>query len=147
MTIKDKEKSLTITIKDYEFPASNTGENEYNDDANWLILHGVYHNGEETVSFDNACLTTYELQNISAALKLILADVTDSFESDFTDPYFSLFIESLGNEMYSISVSYAMPAEDEEWQEFFVETSLSAAEMKLLSDDVEKDVQRFPAKE
>ena len=147
MKFTNQDKSLTLTVTAYEFPEQAGGGEEFSYDANWLVLHGEYAEGRTIRSFDNACLLTTELQSISAALKLLVGNVQDSFQSEFIDPYFELVIEALDATRFMVYASFAMLVAEDEWKSFGVESVMTVEELKVLSDDVEQAVKAFPVRD
>lgn len=147
MRFVNKDKQLTLTVSGYEFPEQNGKGEDFNYDANWLVLHGEYAENGSVRSFDNPCLLTTELQSISAALKLIIGNVQDSYQSEFTEPYFELTIEALDATRFMVYASFAMLVSEEKWQSFGVESIMNINEMKALSEDVEQVVKKYPVKE
>ena len=147
MRFANKDKALTLSVTAYEFPEQEAKGEDFNYDANWLVLHGEYAEGGSIRSFDNSCLLTTELQSISAALKLIIGNVQDSFQSEFVDPYFELFIEALDASRFMVYASFAMLVSEDKWQDFGVESIMNIEELKALSEDVEQAVRAFPVKE
>ena len=147
MRFTNKDKSLTLNVVAYEFPELSDKGEDFSYDANWLVLHGEYAEKGSVRSFDNSCLLTTELQGISAALKLIIGNVQDSFQSEFVDPYFELFIEALDATRFMVYASFAMLVSEDKWQNFGVESIMSISELKALSEDVEQAVKAFPVKD
>lgn len=147
MRFLNKDRSLTLSVVAYEFPERDGKAEDFDYDANWLVLHGEYAEGGSVRSFDNSCLLTTELQSISAALKLIIGNVQDNFQSEFVDPYFELTIEALDATRFMVYASFAMLVSEDKWQNFGVESIISLQDLKTLSEDVEQAVKAFPVKE
>ncbi|MGM9618549.1 MAG: hypothetical protein ACI3W8_01745 [Oscillospiraceae bacterium] len=146
MRFANEEKSLTITVKDYEFPERTGNAEEYDYDANWLVLRGVYREGRSERSFENSCLLTGELLALSAGLKLLAAGVRDSYESEFNDPYFEVTAEVIGLGRYLIYAAFSMLVEEDRWESFGVESFLDDAGLKALIAEVDEAARAFPEK-
>lgn len=147
MIFQNDTKRLTLTVTAYEFPERDGKGEEFDYDANWLVLHGEYAEGGTLYTCDNSCLLTTELQEIAAALKLIIGGVQDSFQSDFADPYFELVIEALDMTRFMVYASFSVPVAKDEWRDFGVESVTDIAGLKALLSDVEQSCKAFPVKE
>lgn len=147
MTFQNDTKSLTLTVSAYEFPDRDGKGEDFDFDANWLVLHGEYREGRSLRTFDNSCLLTTELQELIAALKLMIGGVRDSFQSEFTDPYFELSIEALDLTRFMVYASFSMLVAENEWKNFDVESVVDTDGLKKLLDEAERESKNFPVKE
>ena len=140
------ERSLTIDVVGYEFPDRVGGGEEYDYDANWLILRGTYCDGKTESIFENSCVLTCELQALAAGLKLMSAGVQDMYQSEFNDPYFEVTAELIGLNRYLIYASFSMLVAEDKWKNFGVECFLTDEELKVLIADIDKANRDFPEK-
>lgn len=68
MILQNEDQYIEFTIKDYEFPDIISAHDEFNYDANWLICEVKYRDKKDTVTYQDPCLLTYELVEVSDAL-------------------------------------------------------------------------------
>ena len=72
MLFQNEEASLKLDIMNYELPADGGAPDS--DDRNWLVLRCTWVNDEGRILKDsNSCLLTYELQEMTAGLKVVTA--------------------------------------------------------------------------
>lgn len=146
MKFANGERSLSIRVLDYEFPECTGAGEEYDYDANWLVLEGVYRDGKSERSFQNSCLLTTELQQLAAGLKLLLSGVQDVYQSEFTEPYFEVTAELIGIDQYLLYAGFAMLVSEEKWQSFGTECFLSGEGLKALIAEIEAESRAWPEK-
>ena len=144
MLFQNKEKSLELTVVSYEFPERKGSAEEYDFDANWLVLRGVCREGRVARSFENSCLLTYELQALSAGLKLLLSGVRDVYESDFIEPYLEIAAEAPDLSRYLVAASFSILAAEDRWETFSVESFLDEAGLRVLIADIDRACAAFP---
>lgn len=108
MLFKNEEESLELSIVNYEL-------NEYDgdptsDDRNWLVLRASWKQDDGTIRKDsNSCLLTYELQEMTAGLKVLNAGIKDCYTSEFTEPYFAVAANADENGGFMVYVSFYLP--------------------------------------
>ena len=142
MLFQNQEESLKIEAAAYEFP-QGTGE-----DAQWLVLKGTYTDAEGNVTIDrNSCLTTEELQAMTAGLKVLAAGIRDVYESDFAEPYFELTVERVEDGVYQTGVAFTMLNAPEDWDTAEIELLATESDLKGWIVDLEATEKRFPVRE
>lgn len=146
MRFDNGERSLTLRVVGYEFPERTGAGEEYDYDANWLVLEGVYRDGKGERSFRNSCLLTTELQQLAAGLKLLCSGVQDVYESEFNDPYFEVTGELMGPGRYLLYASFSMLVSEDRWQNFGTECILTVDELKALIEEIEGECKSWPEK-
>ena len=146
MKFSNGERSLSIKVLGYEFPERTGGGEDYDYDANWLVLEGVYNDGSVERSFINSCLLTSELQALCAGLKLLSSGVQDLYQSEFNDPYFEVTAELTGFDQYLLYASFSMLVAEDRWQNFGTECFMTEAQLKALIADIESEIRAFPEK-
>ena len=142
MLFKNEEASLKLDVVSYEFPPD--GGDPASDDRNWLVLRATWVNEDGLVIKDsNSCLLTYELQEMTAGLKVVRAGLKQRYESEFSEPYFMLSAEVEGDG-FRFFVSFTLPntMEDEDVAELYVH--MSAEEMKALVEELDGLCRKFP---
>ena len=142
MLFQNEEASLKLDVMNYELPADGGAPDS--DDRNWLVLRCTWVNDEGRILKDsNSCLLTYELQEMTAGLKVVKAGLKPRYESDFSEPYFMLSANTEG-ENFRFFVSFTLPntMEDEDVAE--LECDMTAAEMAALIDELDALCKKFP---
>ena len=142
MLFKNEEASLKLDIINYEFPAD--GGEPASDDRNWLVLRATWINEDGLIIKDsNSCLLTYELQEMTAGLKVVKAGLKQRYESEFLEPYFMLSAEAV-EDGFRFFVSFTLPntMEDEDVAELYAD--MTSEEMAILIEELDRLVKRFP---
>ena len=143
MLFKNDSASLKLEIVSYEFPAY--GGEPGSDDRNWLVLRATWINEDgEIVKDSNSCLLTYELNEMTAGLKVMNAGIKDFYESDFSEPYFYLAAVQTPQDSFKVQVSFYLPNTmgDEENAEVICE--MTHEEMNTLIDELDRYRAKFP---
>ena len=91
----------------------------------------------------NSCLLTYELQEMTAGLKVLDAGIRDRYESSFTEPYFTLTAQAEG-EGFLVEVSFFLPNTMDGDDTAEVAAHFSKADMRALLDELDKLCKKFP---
>ena len=142
MLFQGENNSLKLDVFNYELPAD--GGDPTSDDRNWLILRATYVDEDGDITKDsNSCLLTYELQEMTAGLKVLDAGIRDRYESSFTEPYFTLTAQAEG-EGFLMEVSFYLPNTMEGDDTAEVTAHFSKADMRALLDELDKLCKKFP---
>ena len=142
MLFKNEEASLKLDIASYELPADGGAPDS--DDRNWLVLRATWINEDGLLIKDsNSCLLTYELQEMTAGLKVVKAGLKPRYESEFTEPYFMLSADAV-EDGFRFFVSFTLPntMEDEDVAELYAH--MTAEEMTALIEELDRLVKKFP---
>ena len=142
MLFRNDEASLKLEIMNYELPADGGAPDS--DDRNWLVLRCTWVNEDGRILKDsNSCLLTYELQEMTAGLKVVKAGLKQRYESDFSEPYFMLSADA-EEEGFRFFVSFTLPntMEDEDVAE--LEVVMTQPEMTSLIDELDSLCRKFP---
>lgn len=142
MLFRNEESGLKLDIVNYEFPADAGAPGS--DDRNWLVLRCTWEREDGLILKDSvSCLLTYELQEMTAGLKVVKAGLKQRYESEFSEPYFMLSADAEG-ETFHVFVSFTLPntMEDEDVAE--LECDLTAEEMTALIDELDGLCKKFP---
>lgn len=142
MLFKNEEASLKLDIASYELPADGGAPDS--DDRNWLVLRATWINEDGLLIKDsNSCLLTYELQEMTAGLKVVKAGLKQRYESEFTEPYFMLSADAV-EDGFRFFVSFTLPntMEDEDVAELYAH--MTAEEMTALIEELDRLVKKFP---
>lgn len=142
MLFQGENNSLKLDVFNYELPAD--GGDPTSDDRNWLILRATYVDEDGDITKDsNSCLLTYELQEMTAGLKVLDAGIRDRYESSFTEPYFTLTAQAEG-EGFLVEVSFYLPNTMDGDDTAEVTARFSKADMRVLLDELDKLCKKFP---
>ena len=142
MLFQNDEVSLKLEILRYEFPAD--GGQYDTDDRNWLVIRGTYTEDGLIIKDTNSCLLTYELREMAASLKVVRAGLKESYQSEFTEPYFMLSAAPTGEGEYAVWVSFALPNTMEDVDVAEVDCVMQEAELTALIDELDTLCQKFP---
>ena len=141
MLFQNETSSLKLDIVSYELP-EGVGDPE-SDDRNWLLLRATWNDDGELVKDSNACLLTYELQELTAGLKVLNAGIRDAYESEFTEPYFALSARRNGD-AFAVSVSFYLPNVMSGEDTAELTCTMDAAQMRGLLDELSALCEKFP---
>ena len=142
MLFQGENNSLKLDVFNYELPAD--GGDPTCVDRNWLILRATYVDEDGDITKDsNSCLLTYELQEMTAGLKVLDAGIRDRYESSFTEPYFTLTAQAEG-ESFLVEVSFYLPNTMDGDDTAEVTAHFSKADMRALLDELDKLCKKFP---
>ena len=143
MLFKNGESSLKLDIVSYEFPPY--GGADGSDDRNWLVMRATWVTEDGDIIKDtNSCILTYELQEMTAGLKVLNAGIKSYYETGFSEPYFSLAAALTDRDTIVMGVSFYMPntMADEDTAE--IECEMTHEEMKELITELDKYCAKFP---
>ena len=142
MLFKNEDASLKLDIVNYELPADGGAPDS--DDRNWLVLRCTWIDENGDITRDsNSCLLTYELQEMTAGLKVLNAGIRDAYESGFVEPYFALAARAEG-ENFRVDVSFYLPNTMDGDDTAEVSAVMSKAEMATLIDELDRLCDKFP---
>lgn len=140
MLFQDGVSSLELKVTAYEFPA-DVGDRE---DRNWLVLRGTWTDDEGTIRKDsNPCLTTAELRELTAGLKVLNAGVKDAYESEFLEPDLIIGAQA-ADEDFQVDVSFHLPNTMDGDDTAEVSCRMTREEMRLLLDELDSLCKKFP---
>ena len=144
MLFRNEESSLKLDIVNYEFPPD--GGDPTSDDRNWLVLRATWNKEDgDVVKDSNSCLQTFELQSMTAGLKVVKAGIRDLYVSDFQeDYYFSLGVRALENGTFEAAVSFYLPNTMDGDDTAELTCSLTIEELGALIDELDRLCAKFP---
>ena len=142
MLFQGEKNSLKLDVFNYELPAD--GGDPTSDDRNWLILRATYVDEDGDITKDsNSCLLTYELQEMTAGLKVLDAGIRDRYESSFTEPYFTLTAQAEG-EGFLMEVSFYLPNTMDGDDTAEITCTMDQKEMEALIGELDRLCEKFP---
>lgn len=142
MLFRNDAASLQLDVVNYELPA---GEGDpTSDDRNWLVLRCTWIDEEGDITKDsNSCLLTYELQEMTAGLKVLNAGIKSSYESCFSEPYFLLAADA-EEDGFRFQVSFFLPNTMDGDDTAEITCHMGREEMTALLAELDKLCARFP---
>lgn len=138
MIFQTESECLKVEIVSYESP------HERGEDADWLVLRGTYTADGETAVDRNACLSTSELRELSAGLKVLAAGIRDSYESDFLSQDFTLSVLREGEDAFRAYVTFAMLCADVEFDTAELDVRGDGTLLQDWIRDLDAAAGRFP---
>ena len=97
------------------------------------------------VKDSNSCLQTFELQSLTAGLKVLKAGIRDHYVSDFQeDSYFSLSARAEGDRCGSHAVSFYLPNTMDGDDTAELTCSMTSEELGALIDELDRLCEKFP---
>ena len=115
------------------------------EDNNWLVVRATWidENGG-LVKDSNSCLQTFELQSLTAGLKVLKAGIRDHYVSDFQeDAYFSLSARAKGDR-FRFHVSFYLPNTMDGDDTAELTGSMTSEELGALIDELDRLCEKFP---
>lgn len=142
MLFKNDEASLNLEIVNYELPEDSGAPDS--DDRNWLVLRGTYTDEDGHVIRDsNSCLLTFELKELTAGLKVLKAGIRDSYDSDFSEPYFLFSARAEAEDRYIVDVSFTLPNTMEDIENAELSCVMTTAELRALIEELDALCKKF----
>ena len=123
MRVLSKKKIMDFSIINYQFPDYIVSGEGYDYDANWLLCEIKYAEGDCSHTYRDACLLTYELQELTNAMESILNKEDDAYVSDFMEPYLKIAI-ARAEEKVVFTIRYVYDTTDGKWKERTVSSVL-----------------------
>ena len=143
MLFKNDGSSLKLDIVSYEFPPY--GGADGSDDRNWLVLRATWITEDgEIIKDSNSCLLTYELQEMTAGLKVLNAGIRTYYETDFSEPYFALAAALTEQDTIVVGVSFYLPNTMDGEDTAEVVARMTKAELTELVDELDKLCAKYP---
>jgi len=143
MLFKNDEASLKLEIVSYEISEDSGAPDS--DDRNWLVLRGTYSDQDGHVIRDsNSCLLTSELKELTAGLKVLKAGIRDSYDSDFSEPYFLFSARTEVEDRYIVDVSFTLPNTMEDIENAELSCFMTTTELSALIDELDTLCKKFP---
>lgn len=142
MLFRNDEASLQLDIVNYEFPYADPGS----EDSQWLVLRATWHREDgDVVKDSNSCLQTFELQSMTAGLKVVKAGIRDRYESDFQEGfYFSVSARAAGEDAFDLDVSFYLPNTMDGDDTAEVACTMTAGELTALIGELDRLCEKFP---
>lgn len=142
MKFTDKDISFELSIVRYEFP--NAVTELY--DSNWLVIQLNLSDSQGAWNVTNPCLLTYEVSRLANWFEKINSGNFTEVKCDFMEPVISFHVvdhdrQKLLRIRFMIE---SIPTWAQSQDEYFMEFALSEINLKLASDDLRKQLEKYP---
>lgn len=145
MLFQNEAVNLKLEIVSYEF-SSSTGTSS--EDRNWLVLRATYtHDDGRVIRESSSCLSTGELQELTAGLKALRSGIRDRWDSEFIEPVFLFSAYRDEEERYIINVSFLLQNTMEDIDCADVDCVMTETELSALIEELDALCKKFPQRD
>lgn len=124
MILHQGNKSIEFTIVGYQYPEAKDSKETFDYDANWLMCELKYSDAEISETYKDACLLTYELEEMADAFSEILDGSEDGYISEFMEPYLKV-VAARVDEKIMVIFQFAYDSTDGVWKDRKIKALLS----------------------
>ena len=143
MIIRSKDTSLSFEIDDYQYPEHKSQEKGYDYDANWLEVAIQYSYHNEVEKYKDACLLTYELEELIDGLSEVIAGKESLYISDFMEPYLKFAIASTDGKIL-LGMEFVYEANKTSWRSHKVSEVITKESAEEIAEELRSMLARFP---
>ena len=143
MIIRNKNESLSFEIEDYQYPEHKSQEKGYDYDANWLMVAIKYSCEETLEEYKDACLLTYEFEDLYEGFLNVLAGKESLYISDFTEPYLKIAIAT-ADERIVFGMGFVYEANKSVWKSRKVSEVFTKEKAEEIVEELRFMLSRFP---
>lgn len=118
-------------------------EKGYDYDANWLEVAIQYSNQNEVEEYKDACLLTYELEELIDGLSEVIADKESLYISDFMEPYLKFAIASTDGKIL-LGMEFVYEANKTSWTSHKVSEVITKESAEEIAEELRSMLARFP---
>jgi len=142
MKFTEKENSFELSIVGYQFP--NAVTEPY--DSNWLSIQLHLSDRQGVWDIIDPCLLTYEVSRLADWFNRINSGNFSELACDFIEPVISFGVVDYNQQRFlRIRCAIeALPPWTQDQDEYFIEFTLSAIDLKLASDDLREHLENYP---
>jgi hypothetical protein len=142
--------SLDLSIAGYQFAAHQPDPNDdFDYDANWLVVEGRAKDGEKSWKFRDACLLTTEAQHLVEWLRDSAAG-RGAAAIDFLEPNLEFRRLAVQGERRKLRIVFrlesrpASAGDDEDWDGTWIDLDADADALEAAAQDLQANLHRFP---
>ena len=139
---REGNKILDFNIAGYEFPNVISKEAKGDYDSNWLICQFVYSDGRLNETYTDACLLTFELEELATSLRLIINGQAESYTSEYLEPYLSIEILKQAD-LISWNIDFVYDTSDD-WKSRQIKMELDTQEAQTILSGILEMLSAFP---
>ena len=136
------EKKIEFNVINYQYPERVATE-DYDYDANWLMVEIAYSNRAETNTYNDPCLLTYEFIDLIDGIDEILAGRETGYITDFMEPYLQFSVTKVGD-LFAVQIRFVYDTTDGQWKEIYVSQGMSYQELNAFSQAGRLLCEQFP---
>lgn len=115
MTITDGVKKLSFEVLEYQTPGcKRSTKNNYNYDANWLMIQIVYEQETQILKDNDACVLTHELKRLHNEMNKMLEGTSSCAIIELMEPYVKFALASDG-ETFVFILQHNMCKDNKKW--------------------------------
>ncbi len=142
MKLTGKENSLELSVVGYQFP--DAVSEPY--DSNWLLVQLSVSDHQGTWNVAEPCLLTYEVARLADWFDKINSRSFEKTECGFLEPLIAFqVVENEQKDLLRIRFMLeALPAWARDQDEYFIEFVLAEVDLQTASDDLRKQLERYP---
>ena len=118
-------------------------EKGYDYDANWLEVAIQYSNQNEVEGYKDACLLTYELEELIDGLSEVIAAKESLYISDFMEPYLKFAIASTDGKIL-LGMEFVYEANKTSWKSHKVSEVITKESAEEIAEELRSMLARFP---
>ncbi len=145
MLFQNEAVSLKLEIVSYEFSSAASASME---DRNWLVLRATYtHDDGRVIRESSSCLSTGELQELTAGLKVLRSGIRDRWDSEFIEPTFLFSAYRNEEGRYIVNVSFVLQNTMEDIDCADVDCVMTEAELSALIGELDGLCKKFPQRD
>ncbi len=143
MRVFSKNKIMDFAVIGYQFPDHIVSGESYDHDANWLICEIKYAEDDCNHVYTDACLLTYELQELTKAMQKILNKEEDAYISEFLEPNLQIAIARV-EEKVVFTIRYVYDITDKRWNKRIVSSVMDAEMAQQAFHELTKFQKAYP---
>ena len=135
-------KKIEFNVINYQYPERVATE-DYDYDANWLMVEIAYSNRAEKNTYYDPCLLTYEFIDLIDGIDEILAGRETGYITDFMEPYLKFSVTKVGD-LFAVQIRFVYDTTDGQWKEIYVSQGVSYQELNAFSQAGRQLCEQFP---
>ena len=143
MILRQGNKNIEFSIASYQYPEEKGSKEEFDYDANWLVCELGYSDAEINETYKDACLLTYELEEIVDEFSKILAGSEDGYISDFMEPYLKVAAARV-DEKIVVIFQFVYDTTDGVWKDRKIKALLSQEAATEMLQELKGLVSEYP---
>lgn len=143
MIIYNGAASISFVVDHYQYPKHKSQEKGYDYDANWLVVAIRYSNQDTTEEYKDACLLTYELEELVDGLSKVIDGKESLYISDFMEPYLKVVFAASDNKIL-VGLEFVYDTTDGIWKRRKLSEPLSIEKAITIVEELKAISARFP---
>ena len=147
MKLQDGNKTIELSVLGYQFPDEPPSKpNVPNHDANWLTIQVTYREDGREESYQDSCLLTWELSQLTNAMAAAIDGRITSYISDILEPYLK-FALAKAEDRFTVQMQYSdCDPKGENWKVLSVTQLVSREQLSVFCEELKKVLSIYPAR-